>query len=330
MPVAATDVRPVSPTESRALVSLKKVAKRFGPTVALDEVSFDIREGELFGYIGPNGAGKTTTIKVMVGLIREFSGSVLLDGRPVSLGAPDVLGKVGYLPQRAAFQEWRTVDQTLSTFGRLSGLTREELDERIPVVLAELGIAETRHRKIPELSGGTVQKVGLAQAILHRPEFLVLDEPMAGLDPASRFEFKSVLRGLRDQGTTVFFSSHILSDVEDLADRIAVLNLGRILHVGTFAELRSRLEVPHDVAVEIASDSGRPLDPALFASTVVSLERSGPHRLVAHLRHNADLDDGVTALVDAFRAAGYRIRAIYPIVPDLEETYVRFLARRAA
>ncbi len=305
-------------------LQLEGVSKRFRDVVALDGVSFGIRRGEVFGYIGPNGAGKTTTIKIMVGLIREFGGTASVDGRSVLANAEAVQKILGYLPQKAAFQDWRTVDMALATFGRLSGMSRADLARRIPEVLDLLGIPETRHRKIVQLSGGTVQKVGMAQAILHTPALLVLDEPMSGLDPASRYQFKEIFKRLRDRGTTIFFSSHILSDVQDIADRIGILNRGRVLHVGTFDELKARLGVPKDVEIVLSRESDRGLEPAVL-SRLTSLERLGPNRLLAHVRPEADLDETIDALIDGFRRSGHRIRSIRPVSPDLEELYVRFV-----
>jgi len=310
-------------------LSLVGVTKSYGSVVALDDVSFAIRKGEIFGYIGPNGAGKTTTIKVIVGLVRDFTGTVHLEGRPIARRSSNVQRMLGYLPQKAAFQDWRTVSQALSTFGRLSGMSRDQLRERIPRVLTELGIPYTQDRKIVQLSGGTVQKVGLAQAILHQPPLLILDEPMSGLDPESRFQFKGILKGLRDQGTTIFFSSHILRDVQDIADRFGILDRGRILHVGTFEQLQARLVVPKDIAIELSYDSGQPLGPVLL-SKLRGLDRVGPKRLVAHLPPDADVDATITLLIDGFRGAGCVIRSIHPMIPDLEETYVRFLGEGGA
>ena len=260
----------------------------------------------------------------MVGLLRDFSGTVALDGQPFRSEIASVQKILGYLPQKAAFQEWRTVDQALMTFGRLSGMTSADLQERIPQVLELLGIPETRHRKVIHLSGGMVQKVGMAQALLHDPALLVLDEPMSGLDPSSRYRFKEIFKRLRDRGKTIFFSSHILSDVQDIADRIGILNHGEILHVGTFDELRDRLEVPKDVEIVLSRESDRGLDPAVMAP-LTGLDRRGPDRLVAHVRPDADMDETIDVLIDGLRRSGYRIRSIRPVVPDLEELYVRFV-----
>ena len=304
------------------VLQLENVKKSYRDVLALDEISFGIRKGEIFGYIGPNGAGKTTTIKIMVGLIKDFSGDVLLDGVRVKADAEAVQRILGYLPQKAAFQDWRTVEQALSTFGRLSGMRREDIAMRIPKVLDLLGIPETRTRKIIHLSGGTMQKVGMAQAILHDPRLLVLDEPMSGLDPASRYQFKEIFKSLRDQGTTIFFSSHILGDVQDIADRIGILDRGRMLHVGTFDELRGHLVVPKDVEVVLSGEWRKDL-PAEVSAMLTALDQLGPNRLLAHVKAEVDLDDAIDALIDSLRRKGYHIRSIHHVVPDLEQLYVQ-------
>ncbi|HXZ23245.1 MAG TPA: ABC transporter ATP-binding protein, partial [Methanomassiliicoccales archaeon] len=192
------------------LVVLSNVSKSYRNVMALRGVSLELRRGETFGYIGPNGAGKTTTIRIMVGLLGKYSGDVTINGVPLLGNKEKVNRMLGYVPQKAAFQEWRTVDQALSTFGRLSGIPRSEIDAKIAATLERIGITEVRNRKVGALSGGTLQKVGLAQAIMHEPELLVLDEPVAGLDPESRYHFKELFRDFRKEGKTVFFSSHIL------------------------------------------------------------------------------------------------------------------------
>ena len=292
--------------------------------LALDHVSFEIRRGEIFGYIGPNGAGKTTTIKAIVGLLSRFDGEVVLEGRPIRASVDPAAPSLGYLPQKAAFQEWRTVDQALRTFGRLSGLPADEATARIGPVLARLGIEDTRFRRVADLSGGTVQKVGMAQAILHRPALLVLDEPMAGLDPVSRHQFKEIFRELRAGGTTILFSTHILSDVEDTADRIGILTRGRLRHSGTVDEFRAQFGSPRDIEIVLARDSGRPLGPAVL-EILDGVDLVAPGRVRAHVRADVDLDEAIDRLIDGLRAAGHRIRSIRPVVPTLEELYVRFV-----
>lgn len=165
---------------------LHNVSKRYRQVVALDNVSLSIEPGEIFGYIGPNGAGKTTTIRILVGLITDFQGQVTIAGQSRAAIRGRLQKILGYLPQEVGFQEWRTVEHALTTFGLLSGLSDSQLQRRIAEVLDLLYLTPVRRKTIAHLSGGMVQKLGLAQALLHNPPLLVLDEPLAGLDPASR------------------------------------------------------------------------------------------------------------------------------------------------
>ena len=310
--------------DDKTFVRIDRISKRFRNVAALQDVSFDIRKGEIFGYVGPNGAGKTTTIRILVGLIRRYDGDVTVDGHSVRERTEHVQRLLGYLPQKAAFQDWRTVDQALSTFGRLSGLSHQELARRIPGVLELLGIGDARTKKIVHLSGGTIQKVGFAQAILHEPELLVLDEPMSGLDPASRYQFKSILKDLAKGGSTVFFSSHILSDVQDISNRIGILVQGRAMHVGTIEEFKAYIGVPKDIEVVLSFNSKRPIDPESL-SRLSSFGEETRNRLVARVKPEADMDEAIDALVRGLVKAGCKIRSISPVNPDLENLYMRYV-----
>lgn len=163
------------------LVVLRGVSKSYGQFRALDNVSFEIKAGEIFGYIGPNGAGKTTTMKILIGLITDFQGEVLIGGCRIPKQKSEAHKLLGYLPQSVAFQEWRTVNHALKTFGKLSGLSDSEIESQIPKILDLFSLSDVRYKKISQLSGGMTQKVGLAQALLHDPKLLVLDEPLGGL-----------------------------------------------------------------------------------------------------------------------------------------------------
>lgn len=312
-------------TGNDSVIKIEGISKSYRDFKALDGVQFDVRRGEIFGYIGPNGAGKTTTIKIIVGLMKDFGGDVVISGNSVRGDGAKISKLLGYLPQQAAFQEWRTVDHALQTFGRLSGLAGPDLESRIKEVLDMVGILEFRHKKINQLSGGTVQKVGMAQAILHRPEILILDEPMAGLDPASRYMFKRIFRDIcRKDGTTIFFSSHILSDLEDVGDRIGILNGGRMMHIGTIADLRSRMMVAKEIALEL---SKKPVHlPALESvAGVAGVSSLSEDRYSVHLREGADSDEVTDLLVKSLTDSGCKIRSISPVTPTLEQLYIRLL-----
>ncbi len=305
-------------------VELDSITKFYGKFQALDKVTFEIRKGDIFGYIGPNGAGKTTTIKILVGLLKNFEGRVSYGDLSVKEHWTAISKRIGYLPQGTAFEDWRTVNQALTTFGRLSGMSDRDLGPRIDAVLSRIGISDTKDRKISKLSGGTVQKVGMAQAILHEPEILILDEPMTGLDPKSRFEFKEIFKEMSRAGTTIFFSSHILSDVQDLANRIGILNGGRLTHLGTTAGLEERMKLPKEIDVVLSSDSGK-WRGRVNVEGVREIVEPEPGHIVIRLTAGADVDSVVDGLIHQFISAGCRIRRVSPITPTLEELYIRYL-----
>jgi ABC-2 type transport system ATP-binding protein len=300
------------------------VSKHYGSLLALNHVSLEVEQGEVFGYIGPNGAGKTTTMKIMVGLLSNFEGDVYIGGLRMPAQRGQVHGMLGYMPQSVAFQEWRTVNHALMTFGRLSGLSEDKTKQRISEVLAVLDLSDVRNKKIVELSGGMTQKVGLAQALLHNPKFLVLDEPLTGLDPASRYQFKRVIKQLAQDGITVFFSSHILSDVEDVATRIGILNRGHLVSVGTLDELRSRFSEGSSVEIVLSYDAGR-RQKLKSVKGVRVLEQLSPNKLLARLESDADVNETIDSLIRVLLDSGNRIRSVMPLSPSLDEVYLKYV-----
>ncbi|HQN75710.1 MAG TPA: ABC transporter ATP-binding protein [Methanomassiliicoccales archaeon] len=305
------------------MVSVRGIYKRYKDLPVLLNLSFDIPKGSIFGYIGPNGSGKTTTIKIMTGLIRDFQGEVSIEGRSIRNWSSELSSTIGYLPQQTSLQEWRTVDQTLYTFGRLSGLQASEVDKRIKEVTEMLGIAEYRKRKVSKLSGGTLQKVGMAQAMLHRPKLMVLDEPVAGLDPESRVLFKNLFRQLSREGTTIFFSSHILSDIEDVADTIGILGQGRMRYMGSMEELRERVGRSTEVSLETVEPI--PDDRLLESLPGVSkVERVADNRFHIILQENGQIDTVVDSAIRAVLAQGLHIRGIHPNRQSLESLYLSY------
>ena len=310
-----------SGSNSANFVVLQNVSKSYGNFRALDKISFKIKEGEIFGYIGPNGAGKTTTMKILVGLISDFQGEVLIDGYQVPKQKDEIHKLLGYLPQNVAFQEWRTVNQALKTFGRLSGLSDMEVGGRITEILDLLALSDVLHKKISQLSGGMIQKVGLAQALLHDPKLLVLDEPLGGLDPLSRHQFKEIVLKLGNKGTTILFSSHILSDVQDVADRIGIINRGKIKQIGTLNELKSSLSSQNviEVLLSYASDKWHEFK---SISKVKSVEQPSPGRILVNLDAGADEDQVIDDIVQSIARLKIKVRGIKLLSPSLDEIYL--------
>jgi len=305
-------------------VVLKGVTKSFGGFLALNKISVEIGEGEIFGYIGPNGAGKTTTMKILTGLITDFHGEVRIGGFQIPNQKSEVHKLLGYLPQNVGFQEWRTVNQTLETFGKLSGLNETEVESRIPEVLDLLELSDSRHKKISHLSGGMIQKLGLGQAILHNPKLLILDEPLNGLDPLSRYKFKEVLLKLSKKGTTILFSSHILSDVQDVADRIGIINHGQIKQLGTLNELKECLLGQRivEVLLAYATDKWRELQDIKHVETV---EQPSVGRVLFNLEKGSDPDDVINDIVQRIVKQKIRIRGINLLSPSLDDIYQKYV-----
>ena len=222
---------------------------------AVKDVTMVVRRGEIFGFLGPNGAGKSTTIKMLMGLIRPSSGRISLLGEPVwnvsAQAGPlgrwlqryqpgDLLKRVGYLPEQPYFYDFLRPDELLRFFGRIHGIDKKTLNERIDYLIDLVGLAKARDRVLRKFSKGMLQRVGIASCLINDPELVILDEPLSGLDPMGRKQLRDLIVSLRKQGKTVFFSSHILHDIELICDRVAFVIDGRIAEIGTLHELQSR------------------------------------------------------------------------------------------
>ena len=312
---------------TNSFFEFKEVSKKYKDTIALDKISFDVLQGEIFGYIGPNGAGKTTTIKILTGLIREFNGEYQFQSNTSVKNYESIQKISGYLPQGVTFQEWRTVDHVLKTFGKLSGLHGDSLEQKIKQVLELMDLSGVRNKKVAKLSGGMVQKLGFAQALLNDPEFLVLDEPLSGLDPASRYEVKNIIRSLSKKGTTVFFSSHILSDVQDIADRIALLDKGQILKIGKTSELTSDLYSEYIIEVLFFNDFE---NLALIKSIkgINKLDQQSSRKLLIIIDKKADLETLSFEILNKFVAHKCHLKSFSRITPNLDEVYLKYIKRK--
>jgi ABC-2 type transport system ATP-binding protein len=207
------------------------------PWVALRPLNLTVDEGEVFGFLGPNGAGKTTTLKLLMGLVLPTGGSARILGKDI--GDAEVKAQIGFLPEQPYFYDYLTAQELLRYYARLSGVEAKGLDPKIEALLGRVGLKDAAHMQLRKFSKGMLQRVGLAQAILHDPRVVFLDEPMSGLDPMGRREVRDLMEELKHQGKTVFFSTHILSDAEALCDRVAVIHQGELRGVGHVAALTS-------------------------------------------------------------------------------------------
>lgn len=202
--------------------------------IALDELSFTVEKGEILGYLGPNGAGKTTTFKVILDLIRPDSGSVSVFGEPADQKARE---RIGYLPENPYFYMYLTAEESLHFYGRLRGMSSEQRKKSIPELLRLVGLDHAKGRSLKKFSRGMLQRIGIAQALVNDPDILILDEPMSGLDPNGRKQMRDIILGCRNQGKTVIFSSHILSDVEIMCDRAGIIRQGKLQEIVSVGEM---------------------------------------------------------------------------------------------
>ena len=209
-------------------VETRGLRKRFGGNLAVDDLSLSVKRGEIFGFLGPNGAGKTTSLKMLLGLVEPSAGSARVLGAP--LGDRRARARVGFLPEHFRFHDWLTGRELLHFHGRLYGLDAGALEDRADQLLARVDLLDAAHRPIRTYSKGMMQRIGLAQALLNRPELVFLDEPTSGLDPLGRLLVRDIIRELRDAGTTVFLNSHLLGEVEATCDRVAFVKAGRTVH----------------------------------------------------------------------------------------------------
>jgi len=210
------------------------------PKCALKPLHLNVEEGEIFGFLGPNGAGKTTTLKMLMGLVFPTGGSARILG--MDINDPQMKAQIGFLPEQPYFYDYLTAHELLDYYGRLSGVPGKELPPRIVKVLERVGLKDIRGVQLRKFSKGMLQRVGIAQAILHEPRIVFFDEPMSGLDPMGRREVRDLMEQLKHEGKTVFFSTHILSDAEALCDRVAVIHQGELRAVGAVAELTSGVQ----------------------------------------------------------------------------------------
>jgi ABC-2 type transport system ATP-binding protein len=278
---------------------------------ALRGVSFEVSRGETFGVLGPNGAGKTTTIKSILRLITPDRGRIQVFGGPLSLRS---MARIGYMPENPYVYQYLRAPEFLDLCGRLMGLDRRTRERRTAEMIELVGLAHAVDRPIGRFSKGMTQRMGLAQALLHDPELLILDEPMSGLDPIGRKQVREIILAQRRAGKTLIFTSHVLSDVEMLCDRIAIINKGRVVARGTLDELLRR-EVMR-VRIQLAQVP-EPFKEALKARGLSVRE----HERVLHVV--VEGDQGVNPLLREALDAGASVLEVEPERETLEDLFVR-------
>ena len=279
--------------------------------LALRPLTLSVEAGEVFGYLGPNGAGKTTTLKLLMGLIFPSGGSARILGMPHD--DPRVKARLGYLPEQPYFYDYLTAAELLGYYAQLSGVAAGERRRRVDAMLARVGMADSGNVQLRKFSKGMLQRVGIAQAILHDPALVFLDEPMSGLDPIGRREVRDLIQSLKDEGKTIFFSTHILSDAEALCDRVAVLHRGELRGIGAVADLTAGATGKVEILWQ-----GAAATPALVA---LGAEIHATGETVRATLPEPSLD----AALEALRRTRAHLVSVTPIRATLEDYFVEKL-----
>lgn len=243
-------------------ITIENLSKKYGPQKAVDGLSFEVKTGEILGFLGPNGAGKSTTMKMITGYIGIGEGSVIIGDKSIAEHGDEVKKHIGYLPENNPLYLEMAVIDYLEFCAALQGVSREKIDERVRKMIKVCGLNAEKHKKIGELSKGYRQRVGLAQAMIHDPEVLVLDEPTTGLDPNQIVEIRNLIREL-GKAKTVILSTHILPEVEATCDRILIINKGKIVADGTAENLRRQAEGQEILKVRIEDAAAESIEAAL-------------------------------------------------------------------
>jgi ABC-2 type transport system ATP-binding protein len=308
---------------TQAVLFCRDLRKRFGSTVAVDGVGFEIAGGEIYGLLGPNGAGKTTTVSIVCGLLASDGGEVAVAGRKVDTTSTGAKAAIGYVPQEIALYPDLTARENLRFFGRLYGLRGAELNERLDQVLQIVALHERADERVDRYSGGMKRRLNIAAGLVHSPRLLVLDEPTVGVDPQSRNAIFENVEKLAAEGVAVLYTTHYMEEAERLCDRVGIIDGGRVVAEGTRRELVDQLgEVDR---VEIAGTG--PLAKlakkigALRDVQEASASEGGVHVLVRGGRHV------LPKLIELADAAGVAVSSVEVIEPDLEAVFLHLTGK---
>ncbi|KAA0010150.1 MAG: ABC transporter ATP-binding protein, partial [Thermoplasmata archaeon] len=224
------------------MIEVENLRKEYDGLIALDDISFKVEEGEIFAFLGPNGAGKTTTINIMMGFIYPTSGRVRIFNQDITKNGKKIKKRIGFLPEELGFYDTLTAYEHMDFYGRLFGMPKAEREERILELLEMVGLLERKDSKLREYSHGMKQRLGIAQALINEPELLILDEPTSGLDPRASYEVRNIIKELGKKGITIFLSSHLLYEVQQICDTAAIIDKGKLVKKDSIKNLINEIK----------------------------------------------------------------------------------------
>ena len=305
------------------MIQIRGLRKVYGNVVALDGLDLDVAEGEMFGLLGPNGAGKTTTIGVLTTRVKATAGTAHVAGCDVAAESVAARARIGVVPQRPNPDRGLTVRENLVFHATYFGIPRAEASRRADTLLERLGIADKRDAKVDALSGGQQQRMMIARALTHEPRVLFLDEPTVGLDPQARLGLWEILRDLRQQGRTVVMTTHYMEEADQLCDRVAIVDSGKLLACDTPSALRA--QAPGETIVEVTFDRELDSEPPQIAGVTRTEVRGTVLRAYASSAAAA-----IPALLAFGESRGYAVRDIHLSRPSLETLFISLTGRKLA
>jgi ABC-2 type transport system ATP-binding protein len=293
-------------------IHTQDLTKHYGPIAALAGLTMTVPRGEIFGFLGPNGAGKTTAVKLLVGLTPPTSGDALVLG--AAAGDRNIRRRIGYLPELFRYQDWLTGREVLQLHCELARIPRDQRRPEIDRVLEIVGLEQREESRVATYSKGMQQRLGLGVAMLGQPELIFLDEPTSALDPVGRHDVREIIRVLKGRGATVFLNSHMLTEVEQVCDRVAVIDQGKVIAIGSMDELRGEQKCVRIRMAGVSEDSDRILRRFGKAS------QEGDWYVIRGLE-----TEGIPRLVGELVGAGARIYAVEPVQQSLEDRFLQLL-----
>ena len=303
-------------------IAVSNLTRRFGHFVAVDHLTFDVRQGEIFGFLGANGAGKSTTIRMLCGLLAPTSGTALVDGVDVSLDPEGVKRRFGYMSQRFSLYERLTVDQNIRFFAGIYGLDGARLERRRRFVIEMAGLEGRERTHAADLAGGWRQRLGLGCAILHEPPIVFLDEPTGGVDPLSRRQFWDLIDRLSASGVTVLVTTHYLDEAEH-CHRLAIIHAGRLAAIGSTEELKQVFAGRSILEIRAAS----PVEAMRLLDQMPEVEKTSVFGTAVHAVLKADAGEVATGLKNRLEVAGMPVASIAPVEPSLEDVFLELVER---
>ncbi len=309
-------------------LSVRGIVKQFGNHVAVDDVSFEVSPGVVYGILGPNGAGKTTTLRMVNDIIKPDRGSIEIVGLPPGL---ESARKIGYLPEERGLYPKMKVLDAIEFLGELRGLSRRDAKTRGATWLDKLGLAQWKANKVQDLSKGMQQKVQFAAALIHEPELVILDEPWSGLDPINAEVLRETVEEIRKSGRTVLFSTHQMEQAEKVCDAVCIIARGKKVLDGNLREIKKASASEGLIALDFADDAGRTAAESILADTTLIAERRPPRAgEVADCEVKLVASATPSALLSALTAAGVNLRLFEVVTPTLHQIFVERVGDTAA